>query len=296
MTWFDAVCHALSTVSTGGFSTKSASVGYYSSPFIEWTVIFFMMLSACNFSLLLKLFMNRSGALFRDEEFRCFIGFFLLALLMMTAAVYVRNPDGLMVTGGEGIQPRSMLGYARIVAFQLATVLSTTGFVTSDYELWYSNGAVLLIVILMFPCGCGGSTAGGMKFSRIVVAFKELSSEIKHCIYPHAVEDVRLNGIHLNGLLARKTMAFMLLYVAIWAGMAFVLLVMEGGEIDLKTACGASLTTLSNVGPGLGKVGCTGNFGWMTAPSKLLMSLNMVIGRLELYTILVIFSPSFWRR
>lgn len=296
MTGLDSICHALTSVSTGGFSTRTASMGYYNTPFLQWIVICFMMLSACNFSQLLKFFIHRDGALFRDEEFRIFIGVFLVALIFITTTVYLCNPDGLPVTGGTGILPRSIEGYLRTVAFQLATIMSTTGFVTSDYELWHVPAALLILIAVMFPCGCGGSTAGGMKFSRVVVVSKHFASEVHHCIFPHSVWDIRFNGIHLDMSLVSKTLGFMMLYIAMWGVVSFLLLLLEGPGIDINTACGASICTLSNIGPGLGKVGATGNFSWMCGASKYLLTLTMITGRLELYTILVMFSPSFWKK
>lgn len=316
MTLFDAICHAFATISTGGFSTKQASFGFYQSPLLQWAAILFMLISACNFTLIIRAIFKGEFRFHKDEEFRFFLGMVAISTIFITILVMASCPSSIHCTGGTGTLAKSWEPYLRTVAFQVTSLVTTTGFITSDYELWYNPAALLLLFAMMFPCGCGGSTAGGIKCSRIIVVGKHLVNEIKHCVYPRTIPDVRLSGERIEQPLVAKTLAFVLLYIAIFLGVAFLLTLTEyrqpnmklttenGGlvvqatpsEMNLKTALGASIACLSNIGPGLGKAGPTGNFGWMRPTSKLLLTLTMIAGRLELYTLLVILLPAFWRK
>ena len=242
----------------------------------------------------------------------------------------------------HGENPDAFSNYLRIVAFQVLTIASTTGFCTSDYELWNCPVAILIICAMMFPCGCGGSTAGGMKCSRLIVVGKHLINEIKHCVYPRTIASVRLSGERIDDPLVAKTLAFVLCYIALFIGVALLLTITEyrpnaryrqpakanlvqmdaegetdlaqtqqdpvttdstaptpqpyGITIDVKTAFGASIAALSNIGPGFGHVGPSGDYHWFRPISKIILAITMITGRLELYTILVLFLPSFWRK
>ena len=305
MTPFEAICHAFSTISTGGFSTRGASIGGFGSPSLEWCVTAFMFVSACNFSLIIKLFVGRTFAsrfgFLKDEEFRFFVGMVLLATVIITFGLWQKIDHGQVITSSSGVALKSFGDILRTAAFQVATVCSTTGFGTSDYLGWNIPLALLLIGVMMLPCGCGGSTAGGMKCSRVIVLVKQLRYEIKHCILPRTLPDVRLNGERLDSGIVAKTFSFVLLYLFIFVFVALSVAVIEsvaqhGDTCNIPTAIGASLTCISNVGPGFGNVGPSGNFQWMCWASKLLLSFTMITGRLELYTVLVILFPSFWRR
>ncbi len=342
MGMFDSVCHALSTIATGGFSNKTASIGYYSSPGIQWSVTAIMFVAACNFSLLLKIVFTGKFPYFADEEFRFFACMVVVSILVITPLVYFSSPEVISVTGDPAFLPRTFSNYLRIVAFQVLTIASTTGFCTSDYELWNCPVAILIICAMMFPCGCGGSTAGGMKCSRLIVVGKHLINEIKHCVYPRTIASVRLSGERIDDPLVAKTLAFVLCYIALFIGVALLLTVTEyrpnaryrqpakanlvqmdadgetdlaqtqqdpvttdstaptpqpyGITIDVKTAFGASIAALSNIGPGFGHVGPSGDYHWFRPISKIILAITMITGRLELYTILVLFLPSFWRK
>ena len=305
MNSFEAICHAFSTISTGGFSTRGESIGGFNSPSLEWCVTAFMFVSACNFSLIIKLFVGRTFSsrfgFLKDEEFRFFVMMFAFATVIITLGLWQKVKGGDVITLSSGAPLKTFGDILRTAAFQVATVCSTTGFGTSDYLGWKFPLALLLIGVMMLPCGCGGSTAGGMKCSRVIVLVKQLRYEIKHCILPRTLPDVRLNGERLDSGIVAKTFSFVLLYLSIFVFVAVAVAVIEslaqhGGTCDIPTAIGASLTCISNVGPGFGNVGPSGSFAWMCWASKLLLSFTMITGRLELYTVLVILFPSFWRR
>ena len=200
------------------------------------------------------------------------------------------------MNGSVGDAVVSVEEYLRGAAFQVVTVLSTTGFCNGNWESWGIPSVLIVIMFLMIPCGCGGSTGGGLKWSRIVVVFKQLSLEIRRCLSPRMVQDLRLNNERLDNGLVGKTLAFAVLYGLIVMVVAFVLSVIEPLASEARTAFGAALTSLSNVGPGFGVVNPAGNFAAFNPWSKLLLALTMIIGRLELFTILVLFLPSLWKK
>ena len=292
MSTYEAICHSFATISTGGFSTRANSFGTFSNAWLHWSVIFFMFISACNFSLIIKLCTTRRLIFLKDAEWRFFFLMVVFVVAVSTALLRMRHPDEQHLLNGDPVI--GFLPTLRISLFQIVSVASTTGFGTSDYESWGISGILLLLGIVMFPCGCGGSTAGGIKCSRVIVAMKYLAYEVRRCVFPRTLSDVRLNNERLGNEVVNKILAFIVLYILIFIfGTAFVSFV---ENCNLRTAVGASLTCLSNVGPGFGKVGPSGNFGWMLWPTKLFLSLVMVTGRLELYTVLVLFFPSFWKR
>ena len=299
MTTFDAVCHAFSTISTGGFSPRADGLAHYNHlPALQWFVILFMFLSACNFSLHIQRVTSLKVVYWKDEEFRIFSSVAIVATLFVTFMLWwARCPRSeLFLNGPVGNALASGEEYLRGAAFQVVTVLSTTGFCNGNWESWGISSVLLLFAILMVPCGCGGSTAGGMKWSRIVVLFKQLSLEIRRCLSPRTVQDVRLNNERLDSGVIGKTLAFVALYIIITMVVAFLLSVFEPMASDVSTAFGAALTSLSNVGPGFGAVNPAGNFADFNAFSKLLLALTMIIGRLELFTIIVLFLPSTWKK
>jgi len=292
MTFYDAINHSFTTVSTGGFSTKNDSLAYYSGA-IQWSVIIFMFLAACNFGLTVKLFAQRKFTFFSDEEF-CFFGkITLLAVIFTTIFLYLKCPE-LKSLGDRASFPHTIESYLRTAAFHVITVMSTTGYMTSDWNTWDFPCLIMLFTLLMFPCGCGGSTCGGMKYSRIIIILKQFKYEIRHCIFPNTIQDVRLNGERLDHDLIRKTMTFAVLYVFIFV-IVSTLLSLETG-VGVKASFSGALTCLSNVGPGYGQLGPAYGFDWLSPFSKYLLAMTMIIGRLELYSVLVLFCPSFWKR
>ena len=289
---FDALCHAFATVSTGGFSTKAKSIGHYQSAFLQWSVIFFMFISACNFSLIVKMFITRKFLFFADEEFRFFAYLTCGASVLVALFLYAHCPAG--IPGLNGTIPRSTEAFLRTAFFQVTSLISTTGFATSDYMQWGVTPVLLILWCIIFPCGCGGSTSGGIKCSRLIVIFKQVHSEIKRCLFSRTLSDVRLSGNRIEQSLVHKTMAFVLLYLLVFLGVGVALTFLV--QADLQTALGAALACLSNVGPGFGAVGPAGHYAWLNAPAKYLLVFTMIAGRLELYTVLVLFLPAFWKR
>lgn len=299
MTTFDAICHAFSTISTGGFSPRVDGLAHYNHlPALQWFVILFMFLSACNFSLHIQRFSSRKIVYWKDEEFRVFSTVTILSVLFVAFMLWwTKCPRSeLYLNGPAGNALASLEEYLRGATFQVVTVLSTTGFCNGNWETWGVSSILILIAFLMVPCGCGGSTAGGMKWSRVVVMFKQLSLEIRRCLSPRTVQDVRLNNERLDNGLVGKTLAFAALYGTVVVVVAFLLGVFEPLADNVSTAFGAALTCLSNVGPGFGAVNPAGNFAEFNAFSKLLLALTMIIGRLELFTIIVLFLPSTWKK
>ncbi len=294
MTFFDAVCHSFSTVSTGGFSPHAAGMAIYNDkPLILWAVIFFMFISACNFGLFLRALYTRRLSLWPDEEFRCFLLIAVFATAFIAILMGVHCPNGVRSLADGTIQ-RGVEPYLRTAAFHVVSLTSTTGFTTSDYTLWGVPAILLLLAILMIPCGCGGSTAGGMKVSRLLVMLKQLGNEIRHCLSPRALQEVRLNDERLDDATVSKTMAFAVMYIVILLAVAFLLSLFPG--IDIGTALGSSLTCIGNVGPGFGATAPSASFATLPWIAKWILMLTMIIGRLELYTMLVLVFPTFWRR
>ncbi len=292
MTPFDALCHAFATVSSGGFSTKAKSIGHYDSALLQWSVIFFMFVAACNFILIVRVFLTRKFHFLADEEFRFFAGLTVGATLLLALLLWLNCPAGIQSLNGstlQGLEP--ML---RTAAFQVTSLISTTGFLTADYLQWEIPLATLILGCIIFPCGCGGSTSGGIKCARIIVIGKQMVFEIKHCLFSRALSDVRLNGQRIEPSLVNKTLAFVCLYLLLFLGGAAMLAFLE--RADLPTAFGASIACLSNIGPGFGAVGPGGNFAVFSPLTKYLLVLIMITGRLELYTVLVLFLPTFWKR
>lgn len=298
MTTFDAVCHSFSTISTGGFSPRVDGLAAYNHlPVLQWLVILFMFLSACNFSLHIQRFSSLRRVYWRDEEFRVFFVVTLVAIGLVALMLWAHGVSReALFLGGVGAAACSLEEYLRVAAFQVVTVLSTTGFCNGNWESWGISCVLIVIALLMIPCGCGGSTAGGMKWSRIVVTCKQLVLEVRRCIAPRMVQDVRLNNERLEGELVGKTLAFVLIYCAITFAVALLLSIIEPLANDVGTALGAALTSLSNVGPGFGAVNPAGNFAEFNAASKILLAVTMIVGRLELFTILVLLLPSTWKR
>lgn len=286
---FDAVCHAFTAVSTGGFSTKNASIGAFPSPYIQWVLILFMFLAGCNFLLLYRLFNGMSLKKYFTEEHKVFAGMLLSITLLITFFLMFHG------VGKPGDLPKYLPfeEALRQAAFQVVSLVTTTGYCTADYTL-YPAPCAPFILLLLFMGGCGGSTAGGFKCVRLVVLWKMATGEIKKSIFPRSLNLLKLDGKKMEIPALQKTIVFFIIFMA--SLVFFTLALPLVCEMDLVTALSSSMTALSNVGPGFGKVGPSCTFSWMNTPAKLLLALEMIIGRLELTTILVLFLPSFWKR
>ncbi len=280
MDWYDAVTHAFATMPTGGFSTRTASIGAFTSPFIQYVTVLFMYLAGVNFSLHYRALRGRPQLMLADEEWR----FYTLLLLVAIAIVSGAN----LMSGTYDTLETAF----RASTFQVVSIGTTTGFATADYVAWPAVTQGLLL-FLMFVGGMAGSTGGGMKTLRLWAALKQGVMELRKHLHPRAVVVTRVGGKVVHEGVMLNILAFMLLFVA-----SFVLgsLALAALGVDLVTAAGASAAAIGNIGPGLAAVGPAENYAWMPGAGKMILSLQMLLGRLEIYTVLVLFHPEFWRR
>jgi trk system potassium uptake protein TrkH len=283
MTWFDAVNHSMATVSTGGFSTKNASIAAYENPWIHYIIIFFMFLSGVNFALTYWGLKGKLDKIYKNEEFKFYLGITIFITLVCTAV--------LMTNGNVAW---SLEESFRNSFFQVVAFITTTGFVTAD--LTNIEGAFILKVtffFLLFMGGSAGSTAGGIKIVRHLVIFKNSWLEFKRLLHPSGIIPVRLNDNSVHGRITFNVMAFIIIYLMIFG---FGSLVMSLTGLDFETSIGATATSLGNVGPSIGGVCPVCNFSGISAFGKIFLSLIMLIGRLEIFTVLILFTPFFWKR
>ncbi|MDF3129524.1 potassium transporter TrkG [Kiritimatiellaeota bacterium B1221] len=280
MNVFDAVNHTFCTVSTGGFSPYNNSLAAFDSTWIHSIVIVFMILAGINFSLHFQFLRGRWNVFQRSSETKAYLFLIFGASLLVAWNLWTHQADG-----SPGIQFRDAL-------FQVVSIITTTGFATADYDLWPLFGKII-IFILLFSGGCAGSTAGGLKVMRSLVLFKEVFRQIKLYMQPQAVLKVRLDRQSVSGNIVSGIMAFAFCYFML---IVLFTLVMTFYLPDLTSAYSAAITCLSNVGPGFSVIGPTQNFASIDDMGKLLLSFCMLLGRLELFTILVLFSPGFWKR
>ncbi len=278
MSLFDAVNHGMSALATGGFSTRTASMGYY-SPAIQWVTIVAMFLAGVNFTLHYRTFTGHPLEMFRNAEWRWYLA------SVLTISVICFGALGL-AEGGFSLE------LVRRATFSVVSVHSTTGFGTSDFAAWPIVAQVLLLG-LMFMGGMGGSTGGGFKVIRGAVVTQHGLDEIRKVLHPRAVIITRVGGKPIREDLVLKVLAFLAMYMATHAVGTFILAALGH---DLVTALSASLAALSSIGPGLGEVGPAANYGHMGAPALLTLSALMLLGRLEFYTLLVLLIPSTWTR
>ena len=267
---FDSVCISLSTISTGGFTPTAASIGFYNNPLAEYIIMAFMFLAGVNFLIHYHV-LRRNFKILKDEEFRLYL------IILAVATFLVIFSQG-FASHREGM-------------FQTIAIMTTTGFVTADFGAWHSSARIVLLA-LMFIGACGGSTGGGIKVMRALTLMKHTGVMMKRAISPKAVIPVKLNKKPLPEGIIRDIISFLFLYilVAIVASIALSFL-----GLDLETAISAVAATLGNVGPGLGGVGPTSNYAWLPDAAKVILIICMWLGRLELFTVLMIFAPRFWR-
>jgi len=279
MNFFDAINHSFTTMATGGFSTKQASIAYFTSPFIHYVIIFFMFLAGMNFSLHYFSMHGQFKKVTENEEFK----FYTFLVVAFTIVISI----GLFNTHHFGIETTF-----RDSLFQVTSMITTTGFVTADYELWgvfYHT----LFFLMLFIGGSAGSTGGGVKSVRHLLLIKNSTLELRRLIHPRAVIPVRYNGTSVGKDIIFNVMAFLLFYIAIFV---FSTIVMTMVGLDFLTAMGSVATCLGNVGPAIEGVGPTDNFANIPDLGKWILSFLMMLGRLELFTVLIIFSPAFWKK
>ncbi len=275
---FDSICHSFTTMATGGFSTKQSSIAYFDSPFIQYVIILFMFMAGMNFSLHYYWLHRKFKPLTNNEEFR----FYSLLVLVFT----------IIVTLGVVFKPNVDIELTfRDSLFQVVSMITTTGFVTADYLSWGIFFHVIFF-LLLFIGGSAGSTGGGIKIVRHLILIKNSALELRRLIHPRAVLPVRFNKSTVNQEIVLNIMAFLLLYIGVFI---FGTLVLSLIGLDFLTSMGAVATSLGNVGPAIETVGPIENFAHLPAFGKWFLSFLMLMGRLELFTVLIIFSPSFWK-
>lgn len=280
MNAFEAACHSFSTLGTGGFSTRTASVGGFESPLIEFIVIVFMVLAGINFTRHYRLWRERQArAFFGDVEIRAY-------LLILAAAAGVVM---LALVAGGSLEPAAAF---RRALFQVTSILTTTGFVTDDFERWRPL-AQLLLLVLMFVGGCTGSTAGGLKVARVLLLQRVVRRQFRRIVEPRGVFAIRLGGQVIPEETVQSLLNMVYLALIVFGAASLVLAAMGA---DVLTSIAAVAASMFNIGPGLGQVGPAEHYGHLPALSKWVLAIVMICGRLEFYTAIVIFTPLFWRK
>jgi len=278
MTTFDAINHAFSTISTGGFSTKNNSLGYYDSTVIVWITTLFMILSGINFLAHLKFFSTGDISGYKREEVLWYLFLFILLSLLLTVVVYVH---------GDGLS--HALSHA---FFTIASVLTTTGFATLNYETWGSM-AIAVIFVAMLLGGNAGSTAGGVKVIRYIVLFKNIAMEFKRILNPNAIVSIFIDHQKVSSKIISATSGFIFLFAL--TNMLLTLYLFSRGY-DTMTSLSTAVATVGNIGPGFSLTGPVQNYAFFSDIDKIILSFAMIIGRLEFYTVFLLFSHSFWKK
>ncbi len=279
MSNYDAITHTFTSISCAGFSPYGDSIAAFESVHIEFILMFFMFLGGANFALHYKMLFSDRTSLFRDEEFRFYISIILLATLVLAYKLF-------------SSEVYSLAESFRYSSFQVISILTTTGYATVDFNQW-PDSSRFIIFLLMFIGGCAGSTSGGVKIVRLMLLLKHANNSLFKTIHPKAVKPIRLNGKIVPEDVIHSIVSFLVIYVMLFF-VSSALLAFMG--VDFITALSASIATLGNVGPGLGLVGPWETFDNIPDPGKLLLTANMWIGRLEIFTVMVLLTPAFWKR
>jgi trk system potassium uptake protein TrkH len=279
MPLFDAVCHAFCTMPTGGFSTKNASIGHYNSPYFDGIFILFMLLAGINFSLHFKLIKGDIKIFGKDSECRTFFILVAAFTLIITLDTY-------------GSTYSSISKAFRDSAFQVSSIITTTGFVSADYEKWPAMSQ-LILVICMFIGGMAGSTGGGIKVMRIMLLIRHVNQEVFRIIHPHAVTVVKLGGRPVPQDVLNSIWGFFTLYIALFLVATLIVLFLG---LDMTSALTSVAASIGNIGPGLGIVGPVKNYFDVPLVGKWVLVFCMLLGRLEIYTVIVLLTPEFWRK
>lgn len=280
MDLYDSVNHALTAISTGGYSTKNNSIAYWNSSYVEYIITIFMFIGAINMTLIFFCFNGNVKKLLKDEEFQWFFYFVFGAIVIVMAWI--------LYTGFANDFESAF----RKAAFQVVTIVTTCGFATDDFIPWGPFFWVIAL-ILMFICGCAGSTCGGLKMGRFVILAKNLSNEFKKQTHPRAVIPVRMNGHVVSADVVHRVLAFVFAYIALIVVSCLILSLDGMGFVE---SVSAAISAISNVGPGLGTIGPVSNFSEVPDISKWFLSFLMMTGRLEIFTVLTVLMPGFWKQ
>ena len=279
MPWFEAVCHGISTLSTGGYSPLGSSFAGYGYA-VLFVCTFFMFFAATNFTLHIKALKGDFLCYFRDEEFRWYLYTFLLSTGII--AIYLSTSGAYDLSGS--------VAHA---AFQVSSLETSCGFASADFDAWPTACKGILFLI-MFMGGCGGSTTGGMKVARIVMMVKYTFMKVRQMIMPHSLINLQFNGQRVSSDNIHRVLAFFFAFIFIYALATMALFFVPG--IDMMSAMSGAIACLGNMGPGLGLLGPSANFAWLPDWTKWMLSMCMFLGRLEIFTVLIVFVPNFWRK
>jgi trk system potassium uptake protein TrkH len=276
---YDAICHAFTTMPTGGFSTKNTSMAHFNSLYLDGIIIIFMMLAGINFSLHYQMLKGDTLAFWRDSECR----FFIAACVILSLVVSLDLWGSIYQSLGQAL---------RYGTFQVVSIVTTTGFATADYEQWPAMSQ-LIILHCMFLGASAGSTGGGMKCLRIMLCFKYCYNELFSLIHPHAVKHVKIGGKTVPKDVMKSILGFMALYIGLFG---ICTIILAGMGVDVVTSFGAVASAIGNIGPGFGLVGPVENYALVPDAGKWLLIWCMLLGRLEIYTVIIFLVPEFWRK
>jgi trk system potassium uptake protein TrkH len=279
MSFYDSINHALTTMATGGFSTKNESIAHFQSPFIQYVIILFMFLAGTNFTMTYFALHKNFNKVFRNEEFQTYGMVTLIIALVVGITIYSLDIQSFEMSMRAGL-------------FQVVSIITTTGYATADYTSW-TPFITVIFVVMMFLGASAGSTAGGVKIVRHLVLIKNSFLELKRQLHPSAVIPVRFNNRAVSRDITFNILAFIMIYISIFA---IGSIVMASMGVDFLTAIGSAATCLGNIGPGIGTVGPVDNFAHIPNGGKWFLALLMLLGRLELFTVLMLLTPYFWRK
>lgn len=278
MNWYDSIIHSFSTAGTGGFSNRNASIAYYDSAAIDGVITVFMILFGINFNLYYLLLLKKFKNVFKNEEVRAYLGIIAVATIAITIHIFQIY--------------KTPLKAFRYAVFQVASIITTTGFATADYNIW-TEFTKCVLLFLMVVGACAGSTGGGMKVSRVLIMLKSIKHEMKRLLHPKSVNIVKINGKKIAPDVTHGVYVYFIAYIAI---LGFSVLLISLNNFDFATSFSGVLTTMNNVGPGISTVGPVENFAAFSGFSKVVFCFDMLVGRLEIFPFLVLFSPDLWRR
>ncbi len=279
MSFFDAVNHAFTTLATGGFSTKNASMAFYDSSYIQFVATFFMFIAGINYTLFFYAFKGKFGKFRENAEFRFYLSVTIVVTLVITANLWYETYDSLFDSFKFGV-------------FQTVSIMTTTGYATADYEQW-SSFAQFAIIVLMFFGGMIGSTGGGMKQIRILIMIKQIYREIYQLIHPRAVTFLKVDGKNMTKEILGSIWGFLFLFLVICV---LATLSMTAMGVDIETSFSTVVSAICNVGPAFGLAGPAENYALLPAGAKWILIFCMLVGRLEVYTVIILFMPNFWKK
>lgn len=276
---YDSLNHMFATMACGGFSNYALSVEAFNSPLVEFIITFFMFVAGANFALHYRAIYIDKNLLLKDDEFRFYAALVLSATGVLTILLWLNMDTGAFDS-------------FRLAIFQVVSIITTTGFATTDFNLW-PDSAKMVLILVMFIGGCAGSTGGGMKVVRILILLKHSRAELFKALHPRAIRGVKLNNKNVPEEIVNSIVSFVVIYLLVFVSGTLILSVLG---MDIITSFTASIATLGNIGPGLNVVGPMGSFDPIPPLGKLVLIANMWIGRLEVYTVILLFTPEFWKK